>query len=81
MCLIGISMMAISGFVFTKLTTETTGLQHVTLDSVEVLSACEVSADPTKNKGYCAANFNSDGDSCTTTGDPGNVRCSGNTNP
>lgn len=45
---------------------------------VEALAGCEVSSDGSENKGYCSSNYGGSGDSCTSTGDSGSVRCSGN---
>ncbi|RHJ91734.1 NVEALA domain-containing protein [Parabacteroides bouchesdurhonensis] len=45
---------------------------------VEALAGCEVSSSGSSNGGYCSSNYGGSGDSCTTTGDSGAVRCSGN---
>lgn len=53
-------------------------LSYCTIDGNEALAGCEVSSNASENKGYCSSNYGGYGDSCTTTGDSGSVRCSGN---
>lgn len=57
---------------------ESTTLSTITLDDVEALGACEVSADPSRNKGYCTTNYGGSGETCVTSGSGSEVRCSGN---
>ena len=74
-----LSSMTLSGFIYASLSKETSSEpSQVSLNSIEVLSNCEVSSNASNNKGYCSRNYNSSGDSCTETGDPASVRCSGN---
>ena len=77
--LFGLFSMALFGFIYANLTIGTTSvLQQFSLNSIEVLSTCEVSSNASDNRGYCMKNFNFPGDSCTEDGDNGAVRCSGN---
>lgn len=48
-----------------------------TLYDIEALSACEVSADPSLNKGYCVKDTEGK-DVCIVNGPCDAVRCSGN---
>lgn len=50
----------------------------LTLDNVEAHANCEVSPNPSENKGYCQYKFGTKIGVCTDTGDPASPRCSGN---
>lgn len=66
-----------SGGVYTSLGNGTE-ISELTMSNVEAVAGCEVSSNGSENKGYCSSMVGGSGDACTTTGDPGAVRCSGN---
>lgn len=71
------AMIALSS-VFIPRKYTTTEFNAIDLNTIEVLSNCEVSSNPADNGGYCSPIYGGAGDACTSTGDPGAVRCSGN---
>ena len=75
----GLAIAALAAGGFTYSATKT-GHNHpgMSLDEVEAITACEVSSDASKNQGYCSSLYNAPTDACTSTGDGGSVRCSGN---
>lgn len=72
-----VTFAAIAGYgVYTNQKSHT-ALQWYLAD-IEAIAGCETSSNGSENKGYCSPNYGGSGDSCTTTGDSGAVRCSGN---
>ena len=59
---------------------ENSVVQVLKLNSIEALSGCEVSSQPSDNNGFCVQVYGGSGDACVTSAwtDPW-VPCSGNT--
>ena len=53
-------------------------ISRISLNEVEALAACEVSANANLNTGYCTKLVDSNIETCVEKGDPSCVRCSGN---
>lgn len=53
-------------------------ISRISLNEVEALAACEVSANANLNTGYCTKLVNSDIEICEEKGEPSCVRCSRN---
>ncbi|MDR1223071.1 MAG: hypothetical protein LBL07_09390 [Tannerella sp.] len=51
--------------------------QLLKLNSMDSLSACEISSDPNENIGYCVPIYGGNGDACIESAGEYHVRCSG----